>query len=242
MSESDYAKKWDQQYFQDYYANKEKSLWDVENSRSIGKDYLVVKDLVNRDLPILDIGCGVGKEVDFLSQYFPKAIGLDISKYAIRLARSLVKAPNVEFLCGDITDRAFAMIIRERFGPLNIYMRGVLHQIEDMDMRGFIGALTLLCGQEGKLVFNEVSSGIRNYLQKKEPNFQDLPKRMQQVFVSDLPPKGVSRDSIESDFSQNWNIDLLQPSYLATNICFTNGDPIQIPSYLAILSPDEMTK
>ena len=235
MTKSNYALKWDQQYFKDYFSGKTKSLWDVEVSDSIELDFQQVRAYLHFELPIIDVGCGVGKQVGFLSEHFPKAIGIDVSKFAIRLAKQSIQRNNVQFIAGDIADKSFADEVFMDIGPSNVYMRGVLHQIEEDDLSSFISGLETICGDSGRLIFNEVSSEIRNYLESNEKGFSNLPDRMKQVFISDLPPIGLSPKSVSNLFGENWEIEACMNSHLATNILFSDGRPIQIPSILSVL-------
>jgi SAM-dependent methyltransferase len=52
---------------------------------------------------VLDIGCGLGHQVDLFNQYKYNTKGLDISPSMIELAK--IKYPLLEFKVGDMTDR-----------------------------------------------------------------------------------------------------------------------------------------
>lgn len=54
----------------------------------------------------LDIGCAFGYLVNYAAPYFDDAVGLDISAYAISIAKQLF--PNLDFKIGDIAKMPFA--------------------------------------------------------------------------------------------------------------------------------------
>lgn len=80
----------------------------------------------NKNVSVLDYGCGSGEFTKILSEFYPDVVGADVSAAMVELAREA--APEMEFLVWDY---------REKY-PKNrkfdvIFSKLVLHFIEDLD-------------------------------------------------------------------------------------------------------------
>ena len=62
-------------------------MWDSIPEDAAKQDYEHFKGYFNRALPLLDIGCGNGRQTRFFAQHFSKVIGIDVSEAAVALAR-----------------------------------------------------------------------------------------------------------------------------------------------------------
>jgi hypothetical protein len=163
-------------------------------------------------------------------------VGLDVSKEAIAIAKNEHHEKSVDFDVLDATDINKASIIHGKYGDANIYMRGVLHQILDEDRKAFQATLIHLMGNKGKLYCIEVADNIRNYFEQSNENFSQLPSSMRQVFLSNLPPKGLSLETIDDFFpSDRFQVSNCGKSYLSTNLSFSNKEVIQIPALYVML-------
>jgi SAM-dependent methyltransferase len=60
-------------------------VWDAAAS-DLAADLEVFGDWFDPDLPVLDLGCGDGRQTRFLAQHFKTVIRVDISPSAIRHA------------------------------------------------------------------------------------------------------------------------------------------------------------
>lgn len=91
---------WDNKY------KNEKLVWG-ENPSELGKitiQYLKSNNLINKNLELLDIGCGYGRDVLYISMNINcKILGIDSSKEAIILAKKN-KKKNIEFRHCDFKD------------------------------------------------------------------------------------------------------------------------------------------
>lgn len=233
----DYAAFWDKQYFVDFYLTKSGNLWDVPANYSVALDEPFFVDYFNPQLPIVDIGCGTGSESIYLSRKYERVIGVEISKRALSLARAAAEQENskVTWMYLDVLDRPSLLNFKEELGDVNIYMRGVLHQIKEEHRREFCEALVYLAGAGGVIYINEVAEGLKQYLESHD-DFKALPERMKQVFTSNLPPVGVRGDILEDLFSHITNVFNVQDQYIQTSLIFRSGEPIKIPSVTCLLS------
>ncbi|MBR9919593.1 MAG: class I SAM-dependent methyltransferase [Bacteroidetes bacterium] len=230
-----YGKNWDQYYIRTY-GSKKKALWDVPAEEAVGTDYTYFSSHLPSDLPILDLGCGTGTQSVFLSKHFPRVLGVDVSAEAVRIAQSKQHPDNIEFGVLDITDEAAVAQISAKMGDLNIYMRGVLHQILDEHLPAFQSAVKKLLGNRGRMYCVEVSDGIRDHFRVENGKFSELPERLRQVFISNLPPKGVSLEKLNHFFPKAYfQVISSGDAKLQTNLKYAGGEAIYIPAVFTLL-------
>jgi len=127
-------------------------FWDSVPERSALEDLQRFKPYMDTNLPLLDLGCGDGKQTRLLSKHFHQVIGADISPSAIQIAQEeTLQEHNIKFMVFDATNIARANELHREFGDLNIYMRGVLHMIKTRHRHQFISNLGFLMGKKGVL-------------------------------------------------------------------------------------------
>lgn len=153
-------------------------FWDSVPERAAQEDLQRFINYFDPDLPLLDLGCGNGRQSRFLAGSFRKVIGVDISPSAIQLAvSSTLSGGNIEFRVFDAIDEDAARALHEEFGDMNIYMRGVLHMIKRRNRAAFIENLGILLGTRGSLYQIELPSEAILYLRKlPETLFASIPK------------------------------------------------------------------
>ena len=61
-----------------------------------------VYEFLDKDMAVLEIGCGIGRLLRFFSLLFTKVYGIDVAPEMIRKSKKYLAAhPNVETFCGD---------------------------------------------------------------------------------------------------------------------------------------------
>lgn len=153
-------------------------FWDYVSESSSIEELARYKKYMDPSLPVLDLGCGNGRQSRFLAKHFKKVIGADISDSAIRLAKfESTGVDNVEFRVFDAINPNEAENLHAEFGDMNIYMRGVLHMIKRRFRPSFIENLELLLGHRGTLYQIEMPSEAILYLRTlPEEIFSQIPK------------------------------------------------------------------
>jgi SAM-dependent methyltransferase len=153
-------------------------FWDSVPERAAQEDLQRFINYFDPDLPLMDLGCGNGRQSRFLAAYFLKVIGVDIAPSAIQLAINATPAgSNIEYRVCDAVDEAAARALHEEFGDMNIYMRGVLHMIKRRYRAIFIENLGTILGNRGTLYQIELPSEAILYLRKlPETLFASIPK------------------------------------------------------------------
>lgn len=107
----------------------------------------ILRDFIKENKPreVLDLGCGSGS----LSPLFSKSIytGIDIDKKLIEYAK--LKHPDYNFVVGDVT----SFNLNKKFDF--IFIVGVLHHLNDMDVKKTLVCMRKCLKDSGKIVIIE---------------------------------------------------------------------------------------
>jgi len=154
-----YEKQWDS-YWRQIVGNDQHNsvVWETAPERSAWEDMKRFQPYINENLPLLDLGCGSGKQTRFLARYFRRVIGVDVSPAVVEYAQRTTEDinSNVEWRVFNALDIKGAEALHAEFGDMNIYMRGVLHLIEERDRPNFVSTLEILLGTLGTLYLIEI--------------------------------------------------------------------------------------
>jgi SAM-dependent methyltransferase len=117
-------------------------LWDNEPERASAEDVPRLKPHFDLSLPLLDFGCGNGRQTRYLAKHFDRVIGTDVSASAIAKAKEeTINQPNIEYHLLDALRPEQAKAFHDKFGDVNIYMRTVLHVVQRKDRLVFAQSL-----------------------------------------------------------------------------------------------------
>jgi len=138
-------------------------LWDNEPERASAEDIKRFTSHFDPSLPLLDFGCGNGRQTRYLVKHFPRVLGTDVSPTAIEKAREESKGLNIEYGVLDALKPEEARKFHDQHGDVNIYMRTVLHVVAKKDRRLFAENLAVLLGDKGTLYQIELSMCALDY-------------------------------------------------------------------------------
>lgn len=236
----DYGKYWDL-FYQKFEGKRGGSpLWAVEPADSVATDLGIFSESLSGALPIIDLGCGRGEISAYLATHYSKVLGLDASGVAIDHARKNHGSENLVFEVLDATDIEAARLIHDLHGDCNLYMRGMLHQIRDVDIPKFQQVLSILMGKTGILYFIEVAESIKSFKEELISSEGQIPEPLKKVFISNLPPKGLSVNSLEKYFPKtSYRIISFGEGGLKTALNLLNGQQIIIPAIWGLIGPKE---
>lgn len=237
MEAETYGAYWDEFYRQNYLQNiGGKALWDVPVDQSAGLDLPLFSEFFNTNLPLLDIGCGTGEIAAYFTRKGHRVIGADVAKEAIDIARLNHADKGIDFRVLDITDPMGCTSIHNEFGPVNLYIRGVMHQIAPDHLDRYVDHISMFLDGQGYVYMIEVAAGIRDHFLHHAEGFHNLPKAVQQIFISNLPPRGVTVEDIKMHFSSDrFDLRFCTETNLATNLQTPAGIAIQIPAVHALI-------
>ena len=231
---TEYSEIWDA-YYRDLLVKQRGPFWEVEPERGVGNDYQLFSSYMDHHLPIVDFGCGTGKQAKWLSGKFDKVVGLDVSSAAISRATELYGQEGLTFEVRNITDPADARAVSNKLGDVHVYIRGVIHQIKKSDLRNLTEGLSLLLGRQGYLFISEVSDNIRSHFDQDD-KFRKLPDVMKRILLGKLPPNGISPEAVTEMFpNDRFEIELLNEDFLQTDLKYMDGTFVAIPCTQALI-------
>jgi SAM-dependent methyltransferase len=189
-------------------------------------------------LPVLDFGCGNGRQTRFLAKQFERVIGTDVSPRAIDLARQETAAAgmNIDYRVLDALRPEQARAFHAEFGDVNIYMRTVLHVIQRKDRKVFAESLATLLGEKGTLYQIELALCALDYFITLPGNSPSgLPSHVHNVIKTGATSVGFDpqdRPLVYPD--EHWQILAEGPDTIKT-VPLHHGDEGHVPASYLIL-------
>ncbi|MFD4509108.1 class I SAM-dependent methyltransferase [Streptomyces sp. NPDC058457] len=152
------------------------ALWDSSPRLTAERHLPLFRDHADPSLPLVDIGCGSGRQTQWLARHFRRVVGVDIAEAAVELAAASHPAPNVAYRRADLLDRDTAAALHAELGDVNVYMRGVLHQLAPADRGRLLATIRRLLGGSGVLFAQELTERTGWYVAELLAGGAHLPK------------------------------------------------------------------
>jgi SAM-dependent methyltransferase len=175
--------------------------WDIGKPQGA---FAAVADRVRS--PVLDAGCGTGEHALFFAGRGHRVTGIDFVEEAIQRARrkAAERGLPVEFLVKDATALADW---DERFAT--VIDSGLFHGFSDDDRRRYVRGLAQVIEPGGQLFLMCFSD--------EEPGTEG--------------PRRVSRQELYDAFTDNWEVESVQPTQFEVNpeftaVKFSEGGPM----------------
>jgi SAM-dependent methyltransferase len=128
---------------------KSRNDWINKNSYFHQNDFSYMRFLINKDLRVLDLGCGTGQLLNTLKPSY--GVGIDLSEHMIGVARN--SFPHLQFIQGDLEDRD---LISSLEGPFDvIFLSDTIGYLDDCE-NTFEG-LHSLCTPDTRLIISYYS-------------------------------------------------------------------------------------
>lgn len=213
-------------------------LWDNEPERASAVDIERFRPHFDLRLPVLDFGCGNGRQTRFLAKQFDRVIGTDVSPRAIDLARGETAAAgmNIDYRVLDALRPEQARAFHAEFGDVNIYMRTVLHVIQRKDRQVFAESLAVLLGERGTLYQIELALCALDYFRTLPGNSPSgLPSHVHNVIKTGATSVGFEpkeRPLVYPD--EHWQVIAEGPDTIKT-VPLYHGDEGHVPASYLIL-------
>lgn len=213
------------------------SVWDSDPAIGVAEDMRRFQPYFNRTLPVIDVGCGNGRQTHYLAQHYKKVIGVDVAAAAIVLAKQHEGAKFIEL---DMLSTTAVEKFHHSYGDVNLYMRGVLHAL-DLDKRQvFAKNLSILLGDVGVLYLIEVGEAIKKYKEKLAKE-HGVPHQLKIIYKNQIYSDWVNQQFIKKLFPENQFIyladgDTYYPEvHVPLNAENTKAIPWCPPLYFAII-------
>lgn len=233
-------------HWQNYWSSIETTgpegqvLWDNAAELAAAGDLRRFQDHMSPDLPILDLGCGNGRQSRFLAHHFKKVIGVDVSSAAVELARrETVEETNVDYRVLDGTKPEHAEAIHREYGDVNIYMRAVLHVIRKADRPNFIRSLETLLGERGVLYQIELSDDALAYFRKLPSDTKfGIPSLVWNVIRHGPSSVGFGLEERKKYFPDSrWEVLAQGDDVTITTRKLTHGEEGKVPANFLVMRP-----
>ena len=218
-------------------------LWDNEPAKAAAEDLRRFAPHLDARLPVVDLGCGNGRQSRFLARHFERVIGVDVSPAAVALARrEALGSPEegrLEYRVWNGANPGEAEALHADIGDANIYMRTVFHCVQAPDRPRFVTSLATLLGDQGTLYQIELSkSALDTFRQLPGNSPSGLPELVHNVVRNGIHPIGFTpRDRRRYYPDERW-IVLAQGDAVAINtVRLAHGSEVQVPANYLILRP-----
>ncbi|MFC3452564.1 class I SAM-dependent methyltransferase [Amycolatopsis speibonae] len=139
----------------------ETALWDSPSATAAAIHLRRVEQHIDPALPMIDLGCGSGRQTVRLAESCNRVIGIDIAEHALAIARRDNAAANIEYRRIDLLDDTEVAALAAELGDANVYVRGVLHQLLPDAQQRAVWAIGALLAGRGHLIAHELTSVTR---------------------------------------------------------------------------------
>jgi SAM-dependent methyltransferase len=179
-------------------------LWDVADRTEL--DWCVQRAGQHFDpaLPVVDLGCGNGRFTRLLAERFPMVVGVDVSASAVRLADAeSAGAPGVSYRVLDAADPAAMRSLAGDIGPVNVFMRGVLHITAADKRAGIADGIAALVGDSGRVLLVETAfeGDPLSYLEYVGGGHGRIPALVRPLVRAGIPPpRRFARPELDRTF------------------------------------------
>lgn len=193
--------------------------------------------------PLVDLGCGSGRQAYALAGLAPRVIGLDGSPAAIAHARATAgpepASSRVTFRVADVTEPGLGHRLHAELGDTNVHIRGVLHVLDDAGRHAVATNIAALLGERGTLYLCETdhAGDPLDYLVNQGARPTHLPAVVRRLIRAGVSaPRRFSAADLRAAFPPPaWEIVEESPT-VVHGVPLSPGGPIQdIPARYAVL-------
>ena len=215
-------------------------IWDSASKEEL--DALREKVLAHfdRSLPVIDIGCGNGRQACLFAREFTKVIGVDLSPSAVRRAKEAANGiDNVEFFQSDAASAGSLRALVKDKGDVNVHIRGVFHVLNDEGRRALAKNIEEIAGQRGTVYLFEtnIEGDPLDHLEFQGATLTSMPDPLRRCIEAGIrPPSHFGDEQLRKYFpSRTWEV-VESGKTVAHGIPLHEGVELEhIPSYYAIL-------
>ncbi len=210
-------------------------VWDADES-DLMADLEVFAAAFTRELPVVDLGCGDGRQTRFLARHFGTVVGVDISPAAIERACAAENLPNVSYRVLDARSPEPAGRLHAELGDANVYVRGVLQTLPAADRPDAIRSIAALVGGTGTLFAKELPPQAGAYFAEQVQRHGMWPELERVMRL--IPPGQVTEQELASLFSPDrFEVIGAGSSHIRTVNVLPDGEPIRVPAISLLARP-----
>jgi SAM-dependent methyltransferase len=216
------------------------AFWDCSPAVGAAQHVALFEEFCDPTLPLVDLGCGTGTQTGWFGDRFERVIGVDIAEAALDLARRNNSRDNVTYLPLDVLDSAQVAAFHDRFGDVNVYLSGVIHQLAPADRPTCVRALAVLAGATGCVFNQELTPASYSYLRDLiAVSGEQLPKldRVSTYFRIGLQPAAGEAKLDDVFTAAGFTVLQAGDLELRTTETMPDGSPLTLPTRYVVARP-----
>lgn len=191
-------------------------------------------DSFDRDLPLVDFGCGDGELTEHFTDYFDVVVGTDISEAAIAKALRDNQGSKVGYERLDGTDTVGAERLHARLGDVNVHVRGVLQAMMPTDWPHALRSLEILIGRDGSVFDIEFITKYSQRVQDVERLDEEQGKMLRGPGEGLVPNEFSATGLVDLYRSGGWRIRSTDELDLHLQIPLPDGGLLSFPTVYVI--------
>jgi SAM-dependent methyltransferase len=218
-------------------------LWDNVPEKASAEDLVRFAPHMDPDLPLIDVGCGNGRQTRYLAGRFQRVIGLEVSPAAVELARretlGTPEEPKISYRVWNGASPGEAEALHREVGDANIYMRTVFHCVQSSDRPSFVANLATLLGERGTIYQIELTQCALDTLRKLPGNSSSgLPHLVHNVVRNGIHPIGFSKRDRETYYpDERWIILDQGDAVRIKTVRLAHGAEALVPANYLVMRP-----
>ena len=208
-------------------------VWDAD-AHDLETDLEYFSAAFGTRLPVVDFGCGDGRQTRFLRRHFGTVLGADVSPSAIERAWAAGCAPGVSYRILDARDHEAAAGLHRELGDVNVYIRGVLQALSPAARPQAVETIAELLGGTGTLFVKELPREASSYFAAVAGRHGLSPGLARVMRL--VPPGEISEPDLVRLFPAD-RFDVLSTgtSHMHTVNTLPDGEVITVPAIYAVI-------
>ncbi|MFC4943025.1 class I SAM-dependent methyltransferase [Pseudonocardia sp. GCM10023141] len=233
-----HRQKWDG-FWRGVATTERAAIWDVDPDVDIASGLPLDTGVFDPALPLIDLGCGNGRQTAYFAGWFDFVVGIDISAEAIRGAREIHEAPNVEYCVLDAgaVDQAFCL--HEELGDANVHVHELFHQLPAGHRDAVAASVAELAGERGRVLVVEAGPGSAEVFEQLLIFDGPPPPKMARVFDHGIRPGELDDGEVVHLFAGH-GFRLLRSGSLSlgSTVQLSDGAPFTVPGEFWLFGRD----
>jgi SAM-dependent methyltransferase len=223
-------------------------LWDAGGTEEVRHYLDLLAAHADRQLPIVDIGCGNGRFARALAARFPTVLGVDRSPAAVARARFETADSDgatpaaITFRALDMTEPGSGSLVRDELGgDAHVFVRGVFHVLDGAARRAAAENIAALVRDRGVVLLAETNHrGHRlGYLERLGAGPRGIPPALARAIASGIPvPLPFGEAELDDCFPpERWRRMVIETdATIITVPSSPSGVGDRLPGLVALLS------
>ena len=218
-------------------------LWDASSPAEAARYLDLLAEHTDLTLPVVDIGCGNGRFTRALATRSARVLGVDLSPAAVARAEAeSAGTTGVAFRVLDMTEPHAGPLLRGTLGgDANVFVRGVLHVLDEPARRRLAENISPLLGARGRALISETNHRGHplGYLERLGAGARGLPAALARAVATGIPaPSAFGEAELDAAFPlAEWRRTLVDADAAITTIPLSAPDRHDmLPALVAILA------